>query len=63
MVIRLAGFRCHTLEDYKAWSENIGHENMLTSLQSYGHVPEQRRRALILGLTEDTGTSLLEPMF
>jgi hypothetical protein len=36
---------------------------MLTSLKSYGQVPEQRRRALILGLTEDEGTSLLEPMF
>ena len=65
MLIRLGERRCRNLEEFKAWSENIGHEDMLTSLRSYGQVPEQRRRALILGLTgeSDASESLIYPVY
>ena len=65
MLIRLAQRNCRSLEEFKAWSENIGHEDMLTSLRSYGQVPEQRRRALILGLTDesDASATLIDPVY
>jgi hypothetical protein len=65
MLIRLAQRNCRTMEEFKAWSENIGHEDMVTSLRSYGQVPEQRRRALILGLTDesDNSASLIDPVY
>ncbi|MGH6926057.1 MAG: tyrosine-type recombinase/integrase [Propylenella sp.] len=31
----------------KAWSQNLGHENMLTTLTSYGHVPLHRQGELV----------------
>ena len=65
MLVRLGERKCRNLEEFKAWSENIGHEDMLTSLRSYGQVPEQRRRALILGLTDesDASASLIDPVY
>ena len=29
---------CKTPEDYKAWSQNLGHEKVLTTFTSYGEV-------------------------
>lgn len=37
------------IEQLWAVSQNIGHSSMLTTLGSYGQLPEDRRRALILG--------------
>ncbi len=39
-----------TNEAYKAWSMNFGHANMLTTLTSYGEIPEHRRAEIIRGL-------------
>lgn len=41
---------CPTIEAFKAWSQNIGHERMLTTLTSYGTVPAAKQAALIRGL-------------
>jgi integrase len=32
----LGGQMCKSPEEYKAWSQNLGHENVLTTLSSYG---------------------------
>ena len=37
-------------EIFKAWSQNLGHENMLTTFTSYGTVPAHRQAELIRGL-------------
>jgi integrase len=34
-------------EQLKAWSQNLGHEEVLTTLTSYGKVPDHRRAELI----------------
>ena len=41
---------CRTVEEFKAWSQNIGHERVLTTLTSYGKVPAERQARLIRGL-------------
>ena len=41
----LVGFaerRCRTPEEFKAWSQNLGHENVMTTFTSYGEVSETR---------------------
>ena len=34
---------CRTPEEYKAWSQNLGHENVLTTFCSYGDLSTQRQ--------------------
>ena len=43
----LAGQCCKTPEQYKAWSQNLGHEKPLTTLLSYGYVEENRQAEII----------------
>src|SRR4051794_1053434 len=43
----LAERTCRTPEDFKAWSQNLGHAGVLTTFFSYGTVPEQRQVELI----------------
>ena len=47
---RLGEQICPTIEAFKAWSQNIGHEKMLTTLTSYGTVPTDKQAQLIKGL-------------
>ncbi|AOG06288.1 tyrosine-type recombinase/integrase [Bosea sp. RAC05] len=49
-LVRLGQERCQTPEQFKAWSQNLGHENVLTTFTSYGHVARTRQREIILGL-------------
>jgi integrase len=39
----LAKDHCRTPEDYKAWSQNMGHEDVLTTFRSYGSVATGRQ--------------------
>jgi hypothetical protein len=32
----------------KAWSQNLGHEKMMTTFTSYGTIPDYRQRQIIL---------------
>ena len=41
---------CRTPEEYKAFSQNIGHEDVLTTFTSYGEVPLERQAAIIRSL-------------
>ncbi len=34
---------CHSVEEFKAWSQNLGHDGVLTTLCSYGEVQENRQ--------------------
>ncbi|WP_299191298.1 site-specific integrase [uncultured Erythrobacter sp.] len=54
---RLGGQICPTIEHYKAWSQNIGHENVQTTLMTYGKVPEEKQAELIRGLGEGQAES------
>lgn len=45
---------CKTPEEFKAWSQNLGHEKVLTTFTSYGAVASHRQAALIRGLGTKT---------
>ncbi|MEP1536437.1 MAG: site-specific integrase [Paracoccaceae bacterium] len=46
-VAELAKHHCRTPEDYKAWSQNMGHEDVLTTFRSYGSVAPGRQMDLM----------------
>jgi integrase len=39
----LGGQKCKTPEEYKAWAQNLGHEDVLTTFRSYGDVSSHRQ--------------------
>lgn len=47
--------RCRTPEAFKAWSQNLGHEQVLTTFTSYGTVATNRQAELITQLREQPG--------
>jgi hypothetical protein len=49
-LVRLGRKLCKTPEKFKAWSQNLGHEKVLTTLLSYGGVDCQRRGEIIRNL-------------
>ena len=46
-VAELAKDHCRTPEDYKAWSQNIGHDDVLMTFRSYGSVASGRQIELM----------------
>jgi len=44
---------CKTPEEFKAWSQNLGHEHVLTTFTSYGVVAPHRQASLIRGLNAE----------
>jgi integrase/recombinase XerD len=49
---------CQTPEEFKAWSQNLGHQGVLTTLYSYGEVQDYRQAELIKKLNEPRGTQV-----
>ena len=49
-LVQLGQRNCTTPEQFKAWSQNLGHERVLTTLTSYGTVPSARQADLIRGM-------------
>ncbi|HUV68639.1 MAG TPA: site-specific integrase [Terracidiphilus sp.] len=47
---RLGEQVCGSPEEFKAWSQNLGHEQVLTTLMSYGKVASGRQGEIIRGL-------------
>lgn len=47
MLVHLGEQLCTTPEEFKAWSQNLGHEQVLTTFSSYGAVAEDRQEAII----------------
>lgn len=41
---------CNTAEEFKAWSQNLGHEGVLTTFLCYGAVGEHRQGKIIQNL-------------
>jgi integrase len=52
MLARVGEQRAASAEDMKSWSQNLGHENMLTTFTSYGQVPPHRQKEVVLRMTE-----------
>ena len=49
-IVQLGQEVCKTPEQFKAWSQNLGHEKVLTTFLSYGEVAYQRQREIIRDL-------------
>jgi integrase/recombinase XerD len=44
--------KCRTPEEFKAWSQNLGHNGVLTTFSSYGAVPPHRQAEIIKSLAD-----------
>lgn len=64
-LVRLGENLCRSPEEFKAWSQNLGHESVLTSFYSYGDVPDYKQAELLRKLAEpaDSISSDMEDKF
>ena len=51
-LVRLGEKICKTPEDFKAWSQNLGHEGVMTTFLSYGQVLEHRQGEILKQLAD-----------
>lgn len=51
MLAQIGEARAMSAEQMKAWSQNLGHENMLTTFTSYGTIPAHRQRDIVRKMT------------
>lgn len=49
-LVRLGESICKNPEQFKAWSQNLGHEGVLTTFNSYGAVDTHRQREILQAL-------------
>jgi integrase len=58
-LVRLGEYLCKSPEEFKAWSQNLGHEHVLTTFLSYGEVACQRQEEIIrdLAMPQQAGPS------
>ncbi len=47
MLALIAEQSCKSIEEFKAWSQNLGHDGVLTTLVSYGTVSDNRQRQIL----------------
>lgn len=57
MIMELANDFCRKPEDFKAWSQNLGHEDVLMSFRAYGSVAKGRQMELFARFREDGAAS------
>lgn len=46
-LVQLGEKICKTPEEFKAWSQNLGHEKVMTTFMNYGQVTGQRQGEII----------------
>ena len=64
MLVCLGEKLCKDAESFKVWSQNLGHESVLTTYTSYGNVPVHRQGEVIKGLSrQQPGQDLLREMY
>jgi len=54
---------CSTIEEFKAWSQNLGHERVMTTLTSYGTVAPHRQAELIRGMGATKPADAVDPAY
>ncbi len=57
-LVRLGQRLCRTPEEWKVWSQSLGHESEATTFVGYGHVPMDRQAEIMRGLTGPRFASL-----
>jgi integrase/recombinase XerD len=53
-LVRLGEALCRSPEEWKAWSQNLGHESEMTTFVGYGEVPGHRQAEIIRALAGPT---------
>ncbi|TXL16987.1 recombinase XerC, partial [Methylococcaceae bacterium HT2] len=48
---------CQSPEEFKSWSQNLGHEDVLTTLYSYGEVQQHRQGEIFQQLKSPRSSS------
>lgn len=59
-LVRLGQAVCQTPEEFKAWSQNLGHEKVLTTFLSYGEVESIRQGEIIRELASEKSGKMPE---
>jgi integrase/recombinase XerD len=49
---------CRTLEQMKAWSQNLGHEELMTTFASYGNLGRSQQADIMATLAKQMDTAL-----
>ena len=57
-LVRLGQEVCIGPEDFKIWSQNLGHEEVLTTFRSYGQVEPERQAKVIKTLGRRNSTNI-----
>jgi integrase len=57
-LVRLGQRLCQTPEEWKAWSQNMGHESESTTFVGYGEVASHRQREIMTALANPRSTKL-----
>lgn len=60
-LVQLGETICQTPEDFKAWSQNLGHERVLTTFYSYGNVADSRQGEIIQNLASPQHSAQISP--
>ena len=60
-LVQLGERICATPEQFKAWSQNLGHDRVMTTLTSYGAVAPHRQADLIRGLASHSRPNSVDP--
>ena len=50
-LVKLGQETCKSAEHFKAWSQNLGHEQVLTTFMSYGNIEQNRQAEIIKTLS------------
>lgn len=61
-LVRLGQALCRTPEEFKAWSQNLGHDQVLTTFTSYGPVDTHRQGDIIRSLAAAGSSEQTDPM-
>jgi hypothetical protein len=63
-LVALGQKRCHSPEEFKVWSQNLGHSQVLTTFTNYGNVSAGRQAELMRSMGVDPGdkTEVAEQM-
>lgn len=62
-LIQLGERVCRTPEEFKAWSQNIGHDQVMTTFKNYGEVSPARQAEIIASLgAQPTGSGDLKQL-
>ncbi len=56
-LVRFGEEICRSPEEFKSWSQNLGHEQVLTTFNSYGNVSAHRQSEIIRGLSKSTNAT------